>query len=89
MSEEVLIEVIGTSSCQMCRATHEVARRAIEKLGLKNAKVEEVPVVSHGTINKYRVLLFPSLAINGKLKIVGRVPSVDEVVNIIKSELGV
>lgn len=68
------IQILGTG-CPKCRKLAENAQAAADELGLdceivKVTKIHEI--VSFGT------MLTPALAIDGKLKIIGKVASVDE-----------
>lgn len=70
------IAILGTG-CAKCRQTAEVVRQAVEQAGVAATirKVEDIR-----DIMKYRVLMTPAVAIDGQVKIFGKVPSVKEVV---------
>jgi small redox-active disulfide protein 2 len=70
------IEVLG-AGCPKCRQTVANAEQAIARLGIEAQvrKVEEiVEIAARG------VMLTPALAVDGELRAVGRIPTVDEIV---------
>jgi len=69
------IEILGTG-CPKCRTTEKNVRKAVEELGLQAeiVKVEDLQqIIDRG------VMLTPTVLIDGEAKIVGRVPSPDEI----------
>lgn len=74
------IEILGTG-CTKCKMLHEITQNALEKAGVEAEiiKVED-PIV----IMNYGVMSTPALVVNGKVKMSGRLPSVDEIVDILK-----
>mgnify|MGYP001418847376 FL=1 len=73
------IKVLGPG-CARCKATVEAARKAVAELGL-TAEVEKIEDVE--TIMRYNVLATPGLVINDTLRISGRVPTVQEIKDLI------
>ncbi len=69
------IAVLGTG-CPKCKQTAEVVRQAVEQAGVP-ATMEKVEDIRE--IMKYRVMMTPAVAVDGQVKISGRVPTVDEV----------
>ena len=69
------IEVLGTG-CPKCKKTYENAEKAIKELGIE---AELVKVYDSIEIAKRGVFETPALAIDGEIKIAGRVPSVEEI----------
>jgi len=69
------IVILGTG-CPKCRKTTEVVRQAVEQADV-SATIRKVEDIQE--IMKYRVLTTPAVAIDGQVKISGRVPTVDEV----------
>ncbi len=69
------ISILGTG-CAKCRQTAEVVRQAVMEAGVDATvyKVEEIR-----EIMKFRVLTTPAVAIDGKVVISGRVPTIEEV----------
>jgi len=74
------IEILGTG-CAKCKATEKVVRRAIEELGIQAevVKVEDLQdIVDRG------VMMTPAVVVDGEVKIVGHMPTVDEIKKLIK-----
>ena len=69
------IAILGTG-CSKCKQTMEVVRQAVEQADV-SATIQKVEDIQE--IMKYRVLMTPAVAIDGQVKISGRVPAVDEV----------
>jgi len=69
------IQVLGTG-CPKCRKLAEHAEAAAKELGLEY----EIEKVSHlNEIMKFGVMLTPALAVDGEVKVVGKVPGVEEI----------
>jgi small redox-active disulfide protein 2 len=71
----VEIAILGTG-CPKCKQTTEVVRQAVEQADI-SATIQKVEDIQE--IMKYRVMMTPAVAIDGQVKISGRVPTVDEV----------
>jgi len=74
------IEILGPG-CAKCRATEKIVKKAVEELGIQAevVKVEDLQeIINRG------VMLTPAVIVDGKLKIEGHKPSVEEIKNIIK-----
>lgn len=69
------IQILGTG-CPKCKKLTENAQAAIAELGLE-CDVEKVTDVNE--IMKFGVMMTPALAVDGQVKIVGKVPSPDEI----------
>ena len=69
-----LIQVLGTG-CAKCTKLKEHAEAAVGELGT-DATVEKVEDIND--ITAMGVLMTPALAVDGDVKVVGRVPSVEE-----------
>ena len=76
------IEVLGTG-CPKCKKTYENAAEAIKELGIE---AELVKIYDSVEIAKRGVLETPALAIDGEIKVAGRVPSVEEIKEMLKNE---
>ena len=73
----VKIEVIGvTPGCVNCKRAEDNARKAAEKLGREgiDVSVEKIDIMSPELIDKYGLLMSPSMAVNGVLRVNGKVP---------------
>jgi small redox-active disulfide protein 2 len=71
----VKIAILGTG-CHKCKQTAEVVRRAVEQAGIEATiyKVEDIQ-----EIMKFKVMMTPAVAIDGQVRISGKVPTVEEV----------
>ena len=76
MSEpDKLLQVLGPG-CAKCTKLAENAKAAAGELGI-NAQVEKVTDIN--AITGFGVMMTPALVIDGEVKVVGKVPSVEEV----------
>ena len=85
--KEVKVEVIGVDPpCMRCQSARKAVEKAAEKLRAEgiNVKIEKANVMSKEVIGKYGVLVSPAIAINGTVKIMGRVPSEDEIESLLR-----
>ncbi|MGQ9543119.1 MAG: thioredoxin family protein [Candidatus Bathyarchaeia archaeon] len=83
----VLVEVIGVDPpCKRCAATQNNAEKAASILKSEGIEVtvKKLDIASKETVSKYGVILSPALAVNGKVRVAGRIPSPEEIVRIIK-----
>jgi small redox-active disulfide protein 2 len=71
----VKIEILGTG-CPRCKALASNVEKAVKELGL-NAAIEKVTGIQD--ILKFEILMTPGLVIDGQVKAAGRVPSTDEI----------
>jgi small redox-active disulfide protein 2 len=69
------VQILGTG-CARCKLLTANAEKAVQDLGLQ-AKIEKVMDISE--ILKFQILMTPGLAINGKVRSAGRIPSPDEI----------
>jgi len=69
------IAILGTG-CHKCKQTAEVVRRAVEQVGIDATiyKVEDIR-----EILKFKVMTTPAVAVDGQVRISGKVPTVEEV----------
>jgi len=74
------IEIFGTG-CPRCNGVEQNLMRAIKQLGMS---VEVVKVTDIDQIVERGLMTTPGLAIDGKIVASGRIPSVDEIVSLIK-----
>ncbi|MEM2896295.1 MAG: thioredoxin family protein [Candidatus Bathyarchaeia archaeon] len=86
----VLVEVIGVvPPCHRCAATEKNVKEAASKL--KNEGIEvtikHLDVSSKDVISKYGLVLTPALAVDGKVRVAGRIPNPDEILKIIKESI--
>lgn len=76
----MIIQVLGTG-CSKCKHLLEVVTRAVEETGVE-ALVEKVDDIQR--IMSYNVLVLPGLAIDGFVRVAGRVPTLEEVKRLIE-----
>lgn len=69
------IQILGTG-CPKCKKLAENAQAAVESAGVE-CEVEKVTDINE--IMRFGVMLTPALAIDGQVKVVGKVPSPDEI----------
>ncbi len=68
-----------------CRNLTANAERAVQELGIE-AEIEKVTEVQD--IIKFKILMTPGLVIDGQVKSAGRVPSVEEIRQMLQSAGG-
>ncbi len=73
------IKILGTG-CSKCKTLEEVTRKVVKDNGIDATitKVEDIV-----EIMKYNIMTTPALVVNGKVEIKGRVPSSDEIKQIL------
>lgn len=74
------IQILGTG-CPKCKKLAENAEAAARELGLE---FELEKVTDIGQIMKFGVMMTPALAVDGNVKSVGKLPSVDEIKAMLK-----
>lgn len=78
------IEVLGPG-CKNCSALEKAANEALSELGM-DASVEKV--TDYAKIAGYGVMSTPALVVDGEVRTVGRVPSVDEIAGLLTAVAG-
>jgi len=69
------IQILGTG-CPKCKKLAEHAEAAVKSAGVE-CSIEKVTDINE--IMKFGVMMTPALAIDGQVKVVGKVPSPDEI----------
>lgn len=69
------LQILGTG-CPKCKKLAENSEAAARDLGIEY-EIEKVTDISE--IMKFGVMLTPALAVDGEVKVVGKVPGVEEV----------
>jgi small redox-active disulfide protein 2 len=69
------IAILGTG-CPKCHKLEEETRRAAQEMGLV-CEIRKVSAVAE--IMKYGVMITPALVVDGEVKVVGKVPSLEEI----------
>jgi len=70
-----LLQVLGTG-CAKCTKLKEQAETAVRELGVEATveKIEDIDVIT-----RFGVMMTPALVVDGEVKVVGKVPSVEEI----------
>lgn len=77
---KIKIEILGTG-CPKCKQTLANAEKAVKQLGV-DAQIVKVEKIND--IMNYGVMITPALAIDGEVKIAGKIPSPDQIAEWIK-----
>lgn len=75
------IQILGTG-CPKCKKLAENVESAVKLLG-SDFEIEKITNIND--IIRFGVMTTPALAIDGQVKITGRVPSIDEIKKILSS----
>lgn len=78
----MIIKILG-SGCSNCKKLYANAKEAVEK---SNVEAEIIKVEDIKDIMAYGVMRTPAIVINEKVKMYGKVSSVDEIVKFIEDE---
>ena len=73
------LQILGTG-CPKCKKLAEMTEAAAKQLGLE---YELVKVTDINQIVGFGVMMTPALAVDGAVKVVGKVPSVEELKKLI------
>lgn len=74
------IQILGTG-CPKCKQVEANAREAVKNSGI-DAVIEKVTDINR--IIDFGVTVTPALAVDGEIKFSGRIPSVEEIEEVIK-----
>lgn len=69
------IQILGTG-CPKCKTLEKITREVVEQNGF-TAEISKVEDIME--IMKFNVMATPAIVINGKVEIKGRVPSAEEI----------
>ncbi len=69
------LQILGTG-CPKCKMLTELAEQAAKEMGIAY-EIEKVTKIND--IMKFGVMITPALVVDGKVKIVGKVASVEEI----------
>jgi small redox-active disulfide protein 2 len=76
----MLLEILGTG-CPKCVKLEELTRKAASELGIE---AEIIKVKDINQIMNYGVMMTPALVVDGVVKVVGKVPPVEEIKKYLK-----
>ncbi len=88
--KELMVEVIGVEPpCKRCQATLKNVEEAASVLRASgiDVHVSKLNMASKDVIAKYGAVVSPALAVNGVVRIVGRVPDKKEVERILRATI--
>ena len=77
------IEVLGTG-CTTCNTVEVIVREAVAK---SKIEVEVVKVSNRLEIVKTGVALTPAVIVDGQIKLVGKIPEIEDVIKWIKEDI--
>jgi small redox-active disulfide protein 2 len=75
------LQILGTS-CAKCNALTQATEQAAQSLGLP---YELEKVTDLNQIMPFGVMMTPALVVNGKVKVSGKVPNVNELKSLLQS----
>jgi len=87
MEKKVNVEVIGPHPpCPRCTTVLKNTEKAASLLKSDGIEVtvKKLDIASKDVVSKYGVLMSPALALNGTVKVMGRIPDVKEVERLVK-----
>ena len=70
-----LIQILGTG-CAKCEKLTKNAEQAVQQMGI-DATIQKVTDIAQ--ITSFGVMMTPALVIDGQVKVVGKVPSIEEI----------
>lgn len=73
------LQILGTG-CSKCQKLSDTAEAAAQELGI-DYEIEKVQEIDK--IMGFGVMMTPALAVDGEVKISGKVPSIDELKNLL------
>jgi len=73
------IQILGTG-CPKCRKLYEVAREAVTTASIE-AEVSKIEDINE--ILKFGVMMTPALVVDGEVKVTGKVPRPEEIIEMI------
>ncbi|MBD3204981.1 thioredoxin family protein [Candidatus Bathyarchaeota archaeon] len=82
------VEVIGPNPpCPNCKKTEKNVREAAQRIRELDVSVEKLDVMAPETMERYGIIRTPAIAVDGSIKLMGRVPSVDQVERLLRETL--
>jgi len=76
------IQILGMG-CPKCKKLYETAEKAVKDLGLEDVQLEKVEKLSE--IAAMGGMMTPALAMDGEILVAGRVPSAQEIKELIQN----
>ena len=78
------IKIFG-SGCPKCQQLEANAKKAVEELGLKDVQVEHIYDINK--IVEMEVMMTPALAVDEEIVVSGKIPTVEEIKEILKGKV--
>lgn len=78
------IQILGTG-CPKCQKLEENTKKAVEELGLKDALVEHVYDINK--IIEMGIIMTPALVVDNETVVSGKIPTVEEIKEILKGKI--
>ncbi len=75
------LQILGTG-CPKCKKLTELTEQAAQDLGI-DYQIEKVEDINE--IMNFGIMITPGLAVDGKVKITGKIPDVEEIKKLITS----
>ena len=75
------VKILGTG-CPKCKKTTRLVEKAVMELGLTEVAIEKVEDIMK--IMEYDIMSTPAVVIDGEIKVKGRVPSINELKDLLK-----
>ena len=72
----MIIKILG-SGCPNCQKLEANAKKAVEEVGLKDAKIEHIYDIDK--VIEMGVAITPAIAFDDEIKAQGRIPDVEEI----------
>jgi small redox-active disulfide protein 2 len=69
------VQILGTG-CPKCKKLFDTAEQTVKEFGIE-AEVTKVEDINE--IMKFNVMMTPALAVDGEVKVVGRIPKPEEI----------
>ena len=73
------LQILGTG-CAKCKKLSELTKEAADSLGI-SYEIEKISDIQQ--IIQFGVMMTPALAVDGQVKVVGKVPSIEEIKKIL------
>ena len=83
------VDVIGIEPpCKRCKQAYENVLKAADMLKAEDTEIEvhKLDAMSEETMDRFGLLLTPSIAVDGVVKILGKVPDPGVIVRLIRRE---
>lgn len=72
----MIIKILGTG-CPSCQKLEENAKKAVEELGIKDAKVEHIFDINK--MVEMGIMSAPAIVVGDEIKATGRIPEIEEI----------